>query len=141
VQIHEEVLQPVVALAAWTMVMWFWMYATRLPAIAKLRMRPDRELPRGEQMAQLPARVRWKADNYDHLLEQPTVFYVIAVIHALRSHDPRTAAALAWTYVGLRVLHSLVQALVNWIELRFAVFVLSTIVLIVLIVGAANSTF
>lgn len=138
-QVHEEVLQPVVALAAWTMVMWGWMYATRIPAIMSAKMNLDPDAPRGEQMATLPPRVRWKADNYNHLMEQPTVFYAVAVVLALSAPDPKIAAALAWAYVGLRVVHSFVQALVNKIEVRFAVFVLSSLVLIVMILLAANA--
>jgi hypothetical protein len=135
-QAMKEMLAPVVALAVWTHVMWAWMYATRLPAIRRARMRLDPEAPRGAQMASLPPRVRWKADNYNHLMEQPTLFYAIAIALALIDPDG-VNRALAWTYVALRVVHSLVQALVNKIELRFAVFALSSIVLIVLTVRAA----
>lgn len=113
--------------------MWAWMYATRLPAMRAARMKPDPTMPRGEQMALLPARVRWKADNYNHLMEQPTVFYPVALVLVLVSIDPTIDAALAWTYVALRVVHSLVQALVNKIEVRFVLFVLSSLVLIAMI--------
>ena len=64
----NPMLAPVVALAAWTAVIWGWMYATRIPAIMAMRMRMDPQAPRGTQMATLPARVRWKADNYNHLM-------------------------------------------------------------------------
>jgi hypothetical protein len=80
--------------------------------------------------------VRWKADNYNHLMEQPTLFYAIAIVLALVEPDA-TNRALAWGYVGLRVAHSLVQALVNKIEVRFGLFALSSLVLIVLSVRAA----
>ena len=87
-------------------------------------------------MATLPAPVRWKADNYNHLMEQPTLFYAIAITLALVDPDA-TNRALAWAYVGLRVVHSLVQTLINKIEVRFAVFALSSIALIVLTARAA----
>jgi hypothetical protein len=132
----HAMLAPVVALVAWTHVMWAWMYATRLPAMRRARMRPDPQAPRGQQMATLPAEVRWKADNYNHLMEQPTLFYAIAIVLAIADPDA-TNRALAWTYVGLRVAHSLVQALINKIEVRFSVFALSTLVLIALTVRAA----
>jgi len=129
-------LAPVVALVLWTHVMWAWMYVTRIPAIRRARMRLDPEAPRGEQMASLPPRVRWKADNYNHLMEQPTLFYAIAITLAIV--EPVGAnRALAWGYVGLRVVHSLVQALVNKIEVRFGVFALSSLVLIALTIRAA----
>ncbi len=123
-------LLPLVALVLWTFVLWAWMYATRLPAMRAARMKPDPTAPRGEQMAQLPAEVRWKADNYNHLLEQPTLFYAICLAAAVAGKAGSLDLALAWSYVGLRVVHSLVQALVNKIEVRFALFVLSSLVLL-----------
>lgn len=128
----QALLGPVVALVAWTLVMWLWMYATRIPAIRAARMRLDRNAPRGEQMSTLPARVRWKADNYNHLMEQPTIFYAIVLALVVLGDSAPLSLAMAWTYVALRVLHSLVQALVNKIEVRFALFVLSTLPLFVL---------
>lgn len=80
---HSPILLPIVILVAWTMVMWFWMYATRIPAIYKAKMRLDSFAPRGEQMSTLPPTVRWKADNYNHLMEQPTIFYAVAIVLAM----------------------------------------------------------
>jgi len=137
---HSPILAPVVALVAWSMVMWAWMYATRLPAIRRARMKLDPNAPRGEQMSTLPADVRWKADNYNHLMEQPTLFYAVALSLALLNRGG-TNLALAWAYVGLRVLHSLVQATWNKIEVRFALFFLSSLVLIALVINACRAAF
>src|SRR5215218_8646772 len=92
---NSPILAPVVALVAWSMLMWLWMYATRLPAIRAMQMKLDPHAARGEQMASLPARVRWKADNYNHLMEQPTVFYAVALVLAVAG-DTRWAVVLAW---------------------------------------------
>lgn len=134
-------LQPVIALVLWTFVMWLWMYVTRIPAIQQLRMRLDPEAPRGEQMNQLPARVRWKADNYNHLFEMPTVFYAVALALAMIGDATSVSLVLAWTYVALRVAHSVFQATVNKIEVRFGLFALSSIVLFALTVRAAIAVF
>jgi hypothetical protein len=131
---HSPILAPVVILVGWTMVMWAWMYATRIPAIQAAKMKLDPEAPRGEQMASLPPRVRWKADNYNHLMEQPTLFYAIALTLAIVGHGAGWTARLAWIYVGLRIVHSLVQATWNKIEVRFSLFFLSSLVLVALIV-------
>lgn len=130
--VSVEMLGPVIALVAWSMVMWIWMYATRIPALFAARMKLDPDAPRGEQMALLPPRVRWKADNYNHLMEQPTIFYAVAIALALLSVDSVLAIGLAWAYVMLRVAHSLLQALVNKIEYRFVLFVLSNVPLFAL---------
>ncbi len=128
------ILAPVVVLVGWTMVMWAWMYATRLPAIQRAKLRLDPAAPRGEQMATLPPAVRWKADNYNHLMEQPTLFYALALTLAVVGHGDGWSARLAWIYVGLRVAHSLVQATWNKIEVRFALFFLSSLALVGLLV-------
>ncbi|MCA9648270.1 MAG: MAPEG family protein [Myxococcales bacterium] len=133
----SPLLAPVVALALWTHVILVWMYATRLPAMRAARMRPDPMATRGAQMSTLPARVRWKADNYNHLMEQPTVFYAVAIVLALATPSSTLDLALAWTYVGLRIAHSLFQVLINKIEVRFLLFISSALVLIVLTIDAA----
>ena len=133
---NSPILATAVALVAWTFVMWTWMYATRIPAILRAKMRMDPQVPRGEQMATLPAEVRWKADNYNHLMEMPTLFYAVVVVLALVGRDRGIDLGLAWTYVGLRVVHSLVQAVINKIELRFALFLLSSLVLLAMTVRA-----
>lgn len=131
----------VVALAAWTHVMWLWMYVTRIPAINRSKMVLDPNAPRGAQMATLPPNVRWKADNYNHLFEQPTVFYAIALALAVLGQGSGINATLAWTYVATRVVHSVFQATVNKIEVRFALFALSSLILIALTVNAARAAF
>lgn len=138
---HTAIVAPVIALVLWTHVVWAWMYATRIPAIRKARLALDPFALRGEQMAKLPPRVRWKADNYNHLMEQPTIFYAVALSLALLGQGDGTNLTLAWIYVGLRVVHSLVQTLVNKIEVRFSVFFLSSLVLIALTVNAARAVF
>lgn len=138
-----EILQPVVVLAAWTMVMWTWLYATRIPAMNKLGIDPD-ALVREPDMSLdriLPPQVRWKADNYNHLHEAPTVFYAIALLLAMVGQGDGFNATLAWGYVGLRIAHSLVQATVNKVMLRWALFTVSTLVLIALILHAAITVF
>tara|TARA_B100001540_G_scaffold247152_1_gene222536 strand:- start:640 stop:1065 length:426 start_codon:yes stop_codon:yes gene_type:complete len=135
--VSTEILAPVVALLCWTSVMWLWMYATRIPAIQKAGMQLDPQRPSGQQMAELPASVRWKADNYNHLMEQPTMFYAVAFALALLGEGSGLNLSLAWAYVGLRVVHSLHQSLWNKIEVRFAIFSLSSLVLIALVVRAA----
>lgn len=137
--IRDPLLLPVVVLVAWTMVMWFWMYLTRIPAIFKMNLRLDPNAPRGEQMNSLPPSVRWKADNYNHLMEQPTIFYAVALVLAMIGEGDGINAYLAWLYVTLRFIHSLVQSIVNKIELRFAIFIFSSFALLGLIVNALRA--
>lgn len=116
------ILQPAVALMAWTMVMWLWMYATRIPAMSAAKLDPD-SLARDPSRTLddiLPANVQWKAHNYNHLHEAPTLFYAAVLVIALVGQGNGTSASVAWAYVGLRVVHSLVQATVNKVVVRFS---------------------
>jgi len=139
--VSSPILAPVIALVLWTFVMWAWLYATRIPAMLRLKVTYDPRRPPSEFADALPAEVRWKADNYNHLMEQPTVFYALALTLALIGQGSGLNAGLAWTYVGLRVVHSLIQATVNVVLVRFAVFMLASIVLLMMTVHAAMAVF
>lgn len=138
---QSQLLQPVLVLVVWTLIMWAWMLITRVKAIIAMKMRLDSCAPRGEQMAKLPPEVRWKADNYNHLLEQPILFYVVVICLVILGVDSVIALYSAWAFTLLRVLHSIVQTSNNKIELRFKVFVLSNIPLMVLTIMALCEVF
>ena len=141
--IGMDILKPVVALLAWTMVMWLWMYATRIPAMRKAGLvEPGMTGSTGASLREkLPDAVSWKADNYNHLHEAPTVFYAVAIVLAIIGQGDGLNATIAWIYVGLRVIHSIVQATVNRVMIRFALFALSSLALIALILHAAIPIF
>lgn len=134
---HSPILAPIVALVAWSLVMQVWLYATRIPAMQAARIPLDPNRAPGELTAGLPPHVRWKADNYNHLMEQPTIFYAIALALALMDFGGGLNLILAWAYVVLRIIHSLVQATVNRIVVRFSVFMLASLCLVGLTVHAA----
>jgi hypothetical protein len=133
--IGMAILQPVVALAAWTMVMWFWLYGTRIPALSAAKVDPDDLVhdPTKGLDSILPPQVMWKAHNYNHLHEAPTVFYAVALVLAFIGKGDGLAVQLGWIYVGLRVIHSLIQATINKVMLRFTVFALSSFCLMALV--------
>lgn len=143
--IGMEILKPVVALLAWTMVMWLWMYATRIPAINKLPKSNEPGADQGWTGAKLEGliepNIQWKAHNYNHLHEAPTLFYAVALVLAIIGQGDGLNATIAWIYVGLRVVHSIWQATVNRVMVRFALFVLSSLALIALILHAAMALF
>ena len=136
-----SILQPLVALLIWTMIMWAWMYATRIPAMSKANVAPDDAAIPGTLDKSLPEKVQAKAHNYNHLHEQPTVFYATALLLAMVGWGDGMNALLAWIYVGLRIIHSIVQATANKVMVRFVLFALSSLVLIALIFHAAIYAF
>ena len=139
----NPILAPVVALVAWTLVMWLWMYATRIPALGKAGVDLDGMVRRkgGSLDDHLPPQVQWKAHNYNHLHEAPTVFYAVALVLAIVGQGDGLNAQIAWAYVGLRVIHSLVQVTINKVVLRFSLFALSSLCLIALVLHAAMAVF
>ncbi|MDG1417045.1 MAG: MAPEG family protein [Maricaulis sp.] len=127
----STILTPMLAMIVWTFVMWTWMYATRIPAMRKARINPSKMKLKSE-MDVLPNEVKRIADNYNHLHEQPMVFFALVVYLHLTGQTGDLMVGLAWLYVVLRIAHSLIQALWNFIPARFFVFSASTVVLIVM---------
>jgi hypothetical protein len=134
---HSPLFAPVIALVLWSLIMCAWLYATRIPAVTRNGIVYDPRRPAEDFHTQLPAEVRWKADNYNNLMEQPTLFYAVTLTLAMLGADAALNVGLAWLYVALRVAHSVVQATVNIVMLRFAIFMAATVVLSVMSIRAA----
>lgn len=142
---ESAILGPVVALAAWTMIMWIWMYATRLPAMSRAGIDATKIVGstggglRDVLIAKGEDKASWVADNYNHLHEAPTVFYAICLVLAMVGQGDNLNATIAWAYVAFRVAHSLVQILSNRVVVRFGLFAMSSLALIMLVVHAMMS--
>jgi len=124
----ESILTPMLALVCWTLVMWVWMYVTRIPAMRRAGIDP-RQYKDKKALDALPMSVRQIADNYNHLHEQPVLFYALVAYSQLAGTADAINIGLAWGYVGFRVAHSVYQALVNFIPVRFALFALGSLTL------------
>jgi len=135
------ILQPVFALAILTFIMTLWMLCTRIPAMMRLKIHPQKGQDTSKLRDLLPHDVNRISNNYNHLLEQPTLFYAIALAVAALGHTDSFNVICAWTYVALRVCHSLVQALVDIVMIRFYLFIASWLVLGILIVREALRIF
>jgi hypothetical protein len=135
---YSPILGPIVALAAWSLVMQVWLYISRFAAMKKAGISlKGRRGSRGNALeGAIPDEANWKAHNYAHLMEQPTIFYAVALTLALLDFGGGINLYLAWVYVGLRIVHSLIQATVNIVTYRFAVFTLASICLLGLTVHA-----
>lgn len=128
----STILTPILILVSWSLVLWIWMYARRMPAMTAAKVDPQDAQHPGALAKLLPSDVQRVADNYNHLHEQPTVFYALVIYtHLAGAVDP-ISISLAWAYVGLRVVHSIVQGTVNIVVARFAIFALSALVLMAL---------
>ena len=139
---QAQMLAPAAVLIVWSIIMLMWTAGTRFPAMAKSGMDLKNAKPggRGQDLeGAIPDKVNWKSHNYSHLMEQPTIFYPTVIILAMMGAGA-IDVLLAWTYVGLRIVHSLWQALVNVVAIRFLLFILSTLALTALAVRAVSVT-
>ena len=140
---HSDILRPMVVLIVWTLVMLGWMLATRLPAMkaAGVDLRTLVGTKGSDADRSLPPQAQWKVHNYNHLMEQPTLFYAVCTVLALSGSGDGPNAWIAWAYVGLRIVHSLIQATSNRVRDRFVVFMLSSLTLVALTLHAALAVF
>ena len=129
---YSPILAPVVALVAWTFLIMLWMAVARRKAFAAMGITFG-TIPPGSRGVNLegraPDEAQWKSHNYNHLMEQPTLFYAMALTLALMGIGTGTAYWLAWGYVGFRMAHSLVQCTVNVVAIRFPLFALASLCL------------
>ena len=141
---ENTILAPAAVLVLWSLIMLTWVAITRFPAIAKVGKDLTSGPPggRGQDLdAILPPSVNWKAHNYTHLMEQPTIFYATVFVLALSGAGDGVNTTLAWAYTGIRIVHSIWQATVNTvIPVRFGLFTLSTGCLLVLAINAMRVT-
>lgn len=140
----SNLLAPGAVLALWTLIMLGWVAATRFTAMARAGV-DLRTVPpggRGQDLERvLPPQINWKSHNYTHLVEQPTLFYAVIIFLHLAGSTSQSAIVLAWTYVSLRILHSIWQATVNRLTVRLAIFSLSSLCLLALTLLAVGATF
>jgi uncharacterized MAPEG superfamily protein len=140
---ENPILAPAAVLVAWSLFMLLWMAGTRFPAIFKSGMDLKASPPggRGQDLEGiLPANVNWKSHNYTHLMEQPTIFYAAVLILAMANAATPMLVNVAWGYTILRIIHSVYQATINVVMVRFSIFVLATLCLIVLAINAVLAT-
>ncbi|WP_269618050.1 MAPEG family protein [Zhongshania sp. BJYM1] len=134
---HSPIFAPVIVLILWTFIMLFWMAVARLSTMPKLKISLEDAERTSELAKKLPAKTQWKADNYNHLLEQPTIFYATAFLLALVGGGDGINLSLAWFYVGGRIIHSIVQSTINKVMVRFTLFLLTSIALLIMAINAA----
>ena len=133
---NNLILQPVVLMCLLSFLMMVWMYATRIPASKEIEKKGIdlQDLSHPSKLGGVfPSKVERVADNYNHLFEQPTVFYAtVFVIWALNATD-NFYLSCAWIYFIIRVIHSIFQATINSVWIRFSLFMTSWIILALMI--------
>jgi len=141
--VQAQILAPAAVLVVWTLIILMWIVPVRFGAIAKVEDKSvfaEKKGGRGQDLeGKIPDKANWPAHNHTHLHEQPTLFYATVLILAITGPEAFDVL-LAWSYVGIRIVHSLWQILVNKLPIRFTLFLLSSFVLIALAIRAVIAT-
>ena len=138
---EKLILQPVFVVGLLTVVMTIWMFLTRIPAMSKLKIHPQKGQDTSKLRDLLPKEVSRISNNYNHLFEQPTLFYAVAISIAVLGHVDSLHIGCAWAYAALRISHSIVQATIDLVMARFIIFILSWLVLSVMVIREALIVF
>ena len=137
------ILGPAAALVLWSLIVLAWLVATRFPAFKKAGTavgKARRGVRYSDIEHKMPEKVNWVSHNFTHLMEQPTIFYAVIAVLAIAGDTSAVNLVAAWAYVGLRIVHSLWQGLVNIVQIRIILFALGTVCLWVLAINAVRLT-
>ncbi len=135
------ILQPVLVVGLLTVSMALWMLFTRIPAMNRLGIDPQRAQDTSKLADLLPPEIMRVSNNYNHLFEQPTLFYAVALSIAVLGHTDTLHVQCAWAFAILRIAHSLVQATVDIVMIRFSLFCLSWVALVTMTIREALAVF
>ena len=136
-----ELVRPALVLAGWTLVMVVWMFATRVPAMSKAGIDPQQAQDTSRLPDMLPPEVQRVANNYNHLFEQPTLFYSVVLLIVVTNQVDALHVGCAWAFTVIRIAHSCVQATVDIVMARFSLFLLAWVALAVMILRALAGSF
>jgi hypothetical protein len=124
--VRYPILLPMIAQTALVAFVWIRMYFSRIREFRQRQLNPQ-SLSTSAQAAGVLTDVA-AADNFRNLFEVPVLFYAVCCALAIAGADSVAQVALAWLFVGLRVVHTFIHLTYNRVMHRFAVYVLSTVV-------------
>lgn len=128
---YKPMLLPLLALVLLTFLVWFYLYIRRVAEMRRKRIDPQ-ALSTRAQVQQLLTDSAAPANNFMNLLEMPVLFYLAVLLSLVLLVQDQLLVILAWTYVGLRYLHSLIHCTYNKVMHRFQVYFLSCLVLLLM---------
>ena len=122
---QTALLTPILVLVLWTSAVFLVLAFGRV----KYTKNPQDAAHSKDLKGTMPDWVERAADNYNHLFEQPVAFYALTLCIAVINDFDSFMVQLAWAFVVLRIMHSLVQLTFNLVLLRFFIFVMGWLVL------------
>ena len=118
-----EILYPMFLVITLSGILFLLLAATRLPSIIKYFGKLQAAKHSEDLRPNLPTAARNITDNYNHLFEQPTLFYALVTYIYLMQHVDTIHLYLAWFYAALRIAHSFIQITSNNVSYRALMFI------------------
>ena len=126
---NDQILAPMLGMMVLTAIVWFVLYARRIPAMRKAGV-PTQEYTTPDKGATLlPEAVSYPSNNLKNLFELPVLFYALCLyLFVTQSAEPADIYA-AWVFFGFRTVHSAIHCTVNVVVARFAAYFVATLAL------------
>ena len=128
-----SILNPMLAMMAWSALIVAILLMTRIPVVIKQWGNLQFAKHSDELRPKMSEKFRYITDNYNHIFEQPTLFYAVLIYIQLADTANKINISLAWAYVSLRVVHSSIQLTSNNVSWRAASFATSSLILMAII--------
>ena len=128
-----SILNPMLAMMAWSALIVAILLMTRIPVVIKQWGNLQFAKHSDELRPKMSEKFRYVTDNYNHIFEQPTLFYAVLIYIQLASASNQMNISLAWAYVSLRMVHSSIQLTSNNVSWRAASFATSSLILMTII--------
>ncbi len=129
-----NILYPMLLVITLSGILFLLLGATRVPSIIKYFGKLQAAKHSDDLRPNLPSSARNITDNYNHLFEQPTLFYALVTYIYLMEHADSTHLYLAWLYAALRIVHSVIQITSNNVSYRALIFLGSGACLMLMII-------
>lgn len=125
---QTQIFLPVAVLALWTLLVLGLVPIRRFAAASKKKVTAE-DFRFGES-ANVPGDVAIANRAWMNLLEAPLLFYVACLVVFVTGNVDAYAINLAWAYVGLRIVHTIVHVTYNNVFHRLTAFALSNVALV-----------
>ena len=126
---NDLILQPMLGMMVLTAIVWFVLYAKRIPAMKKVGLRAQTYTTPDKVIEMLPEAVSYPANNFKNLFELPVLFYFLCLLLYVTGSVDNSYVIAAWLFFAFRVLHSVVHCTSNIVMLRFSLYVAAALAL------------
>jgi hypothetical protein len=139
--VNEQILYPFLGMMLLTLIVWVYMYVTRLGHIARARIDPQELTTAYRAARHFPEHIGYPADNFRNLFEMPVLFYALCIYLYVTATVDSLYVALAWGFVALRTIHSAIHCTINRVHARFVAYMLSSTALWIMLLRATLQHF